>query len=327
MKRFLKVLGALAGGVVLVAVAAVVCVTQLLPNIPAPADLRVEVTPERVARGAYLANSVCVCMDCHSTRDWSQLSGPLKPGTLGMGGERFDQSMNFPGEFIASNITPHALKDWTDGEILRAITSGVSKDGRPLFPVMPYPAYGKMATEDIYSLIAYLRSLPPMPSSPALSKADPPVNVLMHLMPQPAQPGLVPAKSDTVAYGGYLTNAAGCAECHTKMEKGQPVGQPFAGGFEFAMPGGLLKSPNITPHAGTGIGSWTKEMFVERFKAFAPGRFPSTAVDAAKGEMQTVMPWTMYATMTEEDLGAIYDYLKSLPAVENTVERWVASAK
>lgn len=79
--------------------------------------------------------------------------------TLGAGGEKFDRTMNFPGEFYSKNITPFALKKWTDGGIYRAITSGVSKDGHPFFPVMPYPNYNQMATEDVYSLIAYLRSL------------------------------------------------------------------------------------------------------------------------------------------------------------------------
>lgn len=303
-------------------------VTQFLPSIPVPQDLRVEITPERVKRGEYLAHHVAACMDCHSTRDWSVYSGPLKPGTLGVGGERFDQTMNFPGSFVAPNLTPHALKDWTDGELYRAITCGVSKDGHPLFPIMPYPAYGKMATEDIHCIIAYLRSLPSIASSPAASKADPPVNVIMHLMPQPAQPATaIPSKTDTVAYGAYLVGAAACTECHTKSEKGKPVGQPFAGGFEFALPGATLRSANITPHPTSGIGAWTRPMFVERFKAFAADRYKPAPVDTTSGQMQTIMPWTMYAGMTEEDLGAIYDYLKTLPSVDSTIERWAPTRK
>lgn len=327
MKTLLKLFGWLVGLALLAVIGALVYVTQFLPKIPAQQELRVEITPERIARGEYLAHSVCVCMDCHSSRDWKVFSGPLLAGSLGIGGERFDQSMNFPGSFIAPNITPHHLKDWSDGELYRAITSGVSKDGHPLFPIMPYPSYGRMATEDIYSLMAYVRTLPELKSSPAASKADPPMNVIMHLIPQPAQPVSLPAKSDTVAYGAYLVNAAGCNECHTKMEKGKPVGQPFAGGFEFTMQSGILRSANITPHPTTGIGAWSKQQFIDRFKAFAKGSFKSTPVDPGKGEMQTVMPWTMYANMTVEDLGAIYDYLKTLPAVENTVERWVVAKK
>lgn len=327
MKKLLKFLVWLIVLALLCVAGAVFYVVKFLPNIPVQAELKVEVTPERVARGEYLAQHVCVCMDCHSTRDWTVYSGPPKAGTLGVGGERFDQKMNFPGSFVAPNITPHALKEWSDGELYRAITSGVSKDGHPLFPIMPYPAYGKMAVEDVHSLIAYLRSLPAVPSSPEASKADPPMNVIMHLIPQPAQPMAVPPKTDTASYGHYLASAAGCTECHTQMVKGKVVGQPFAGGFEFVMPGGVLRSPNITPHATTGIGGWTKQLFVDRFKAYAKDKFQPVPVDMAKGDMQTVMPWTMYAGMTDEDLGAIYDYLMALPAVENTVERWTPRVK
>ncbi|MGV3663447.1 MAG: c-type cytochrome [Prosthecobacter sp.] len=327
MKKVLKVFGFLIAAALVLVGGAVIYVTHFLPNIPAQADMKVEATPERIARGEYLANHVSVCMDCHSTRDWSVFSAPPKAGTLGIGGERFDQKMNFPGAFIAPNITPHALKNWSDGELYRAITSGVSKDGHPLFPIMPYPSYGKMATEDVHSIIAYLRSLPAVASQPEASKADPPVNVIMHLMPKPAQPVALPARSDTVAYGGYLANAAGCTECHTKMEKGKAVGQPYAGGFEFAMPGGMLRSPNITPHPITGIGAWTKQVFVDRFKAYGKDKFQPVPVDMAKGDMQTVMPWTMYAGMTDDDLGAIYEFLKTLPAVDNSVERWAGVKK
>jgi hypothetical protein len=323
MKKLLKIVGALVVVFVLLVTGLLAYVTKFLPNV-AVRELKVEVTPERVERGKYLANHVSACMDCHSTRDWAVFSAPLVEGTLGVGGEKFDQKQGFPGSFVAPNLTPHALASWSDGEIYRAITSGVSRDGRPLFPIMPYPAYRNMATEDVYSIIAYLRSLPPVVSSPETSKGDFPVSLIMHTMPQPAEPMEVPAKSDVVAYGAYLTQMAACSDCHTKMHKGKVVGEPFAGGFEFEMPGGVLKSMNITPHLTTGIGAWTKEQFVARFKAFAKENHVPVAVDMMKGDMQTVMPWTMYAEMTEEDLGAIYDYLKTLEPVENQVQAWTA---
>lgn len=328
MKRLLRILGILLAAVVLAAAGAVLYITRFLPDIPVPAGLKVALTPERVARGSYLANHVCACMDCHSTRDWKRFSGPLVEGTLGSGGELFDERMNFPGSFAAKNITPHALREWSDGEIHRAIASGVSRDGTPLFPVMPYPNYGKMARDDIESIIAYLRTLAPIKSSPPKSKAAFPVNIFLHLMPQPAQPATPPDPRDSVAHGAYLANAAGCAECHTRMEKGQRNGRPFAGGFAFAMPGGAtLRSTNITPHPVTGIGAWTKQQFLDRFKAFSRDKYTPPAVDSDKGAMQTVMPWMMYAGMTEQDLGAIYDYLRTVPAVDAQIERWTPAAK
>ena len=144
----------------------------------------------------------------------------------------------------------------------------------------------------------------------------------MHLMPQPAQPGKVPDEKDTVAYGAYLANAAGCIECHTKTEKGKRVGEPYAGGFVFNMPdGSVLRSPNITPDP-SGIGPKTKEQFIARFKAYDRSHYTPPVIDAKKGEMQTLMPWTMYATMNEKDLGAIYDHLRTIKPVVNVVDRW-----
>lgn len=327
MKRILKFLGILLLLAVLAVAGAIGYVTAALPDIDAPADLKVDLTPERIERGRYLANSVCVCMDCHSQRDWNLFSGPPTPGTTGAGGDKFDRSMNFPGEFYAKNITPFALKDWTDGEIYRAITSGVSKDGHPFFPVMPYPYYNKLATDDVHSIIAYLRSIEPVETKPyPASVIDFPVSVIMRTVPEPAAPLALPKPSDA-DYGAYVTNAAGCVECHTKMEKGKKIGEPFAGGFAFAFPNGsVVRSPNITPHPTDGIGAWDKDLFIARFKQYADSSYVPPTVNWEAGDFQTVMPWMMYASMTEEDLGAIYDYLRSVKPVAGRPEKWTPAA-
>jgi mono/diheme cytochrome c family protein len=323
MKRFARILGVLLLLLVLVVVGAVTYITQTLPNIDAPSDLKVDVTAARIERGAYLANSVCACMDCHSTRDWSKFSGPVVPGSLGAGGERFDESIGFPGTFISPNITPFALSDWSDGELYRAITSGVGRDGQPNFPVMPYLNYGTMDTEDIHSIIAYLRSLPAVESLPATSAPAFPMGIIMHTMPKPAMPGLRPDEADAVANGRYIANAAGCIDCHTRSEKGAKVGPDYAGGFEFRFPNGsLVRSPNITPSTEGGIGAWSREQFIARFRAAADSTYVPPTVDQARGDLQTVMPWMMYAGMSEQDLGALYDYLRTVPAVDGVVERW-----
>jgi mono/diheme cytochrome c family protein len=288
---------------------------------PAP-DLQVEITPERVERGRYLANHVAVCMDCHSTRDWGAFSGPLVAGTLGKGGELFTRDMGFPGDFYAPNLSPHHLNSWTDGEIYRAITSGVSKDGRPLFPVMPYPAFGQMAEEDIYAIIAYVRSLPVQENEVPVSTADFPFNLIIKTMPmRPSHASAIPEKSNQVAYGAYLFSAASCIDCHTPFEKGKyDMSLANAGGREFPMPTGTLRTPNITPHESTGIGQWTEEQFVARFKSYADSGY--TPPKIGPDDFQTIMPWTMYGGMEEDDLKAIYAYIRSLQPIENMVERF-----
>lgn len=322
MKKFVKVIGILLVTVVLVSIGGITYITQALPSIPVQKELHVELTPERLARGEYLANHVTVCMDCHSTRNWDKFSAPLVPGTLGKGGEVFDQTMNFPGRFVSKNITPFNLKGWSDGEIFRAITSGVSRDGHPFFPVMPYPNFNQLATEDVYSIIAYLRTLRPIESHTDDSKADFPLNIILHTIPQPAHAMALPAPSDPT-YGAYLVNACACQVCHTKTEKGKAVGEPFAGGFEFHFPNGAtVRSANITPDPKNGIGEWDKATFILKFKQYADSSYVPPAVDWKAQDFQTVMPWMMYSGLTEQDLGAIYNYLRTVPAVASKVQHW-----
>lgn len=289
----------------------------VLPQVGEPEEITIGYTPERYERGKYLANNVAVCIDCHSERDWSLFSGPLVPGTEGQGGEIFDQNMGFPGKFVARNITQFKLREWTDGEILRAITTGVSKDGKALFSIMPHANYGKMDREDIHSIITYIRTLPPIEKEVDPSVPDFPMNFILNTIPTKASFTPIPSKGDKVNYGRYLVNTASCFECHTKQEKGKFIGEHFAGGFEFKFPdGSILQSANITPHK-TGIGGWSKEDFISRFKLYSDSGFVVHKVNP--GEFQTPMPWTFYANMTEEDLGSIYDYLQTLKPVDQVV--------
>ena len=83
---------------ILLVIIVVSYVVLALPNVGKPEAITVAITPERVARGEYLANHVTVCTDCHSKRDWTVFAAPLVPGTLGGGGEKFDASVGFPGD-------------------------------------------------------------------------------------------------------------------------------------------------------------------------------------------------------------------------------------
>jgi hypothetical protein len=293
-----------------------------LPKVDPATDLKIELTPERIARGSYLANHVTVCMDCHSTRDWSKFTGPIKEGTLGMGGDKFDETMGFPGVYYAKNITPAGISRYTDGELFRVISTGVTKEGRAMFPVMPYPYYGKMDPEDIKSIIAYLRSLPAIRNEVPESKSNFPMNFIINTIPKNAEPQKIPSKSDKVSYGSYLVNAAGCIECHTQVEKGQIIKElMFSGGREFQFPdGSILRTANITPDQETGIGKWSEQEFIKKFKSYSDSAYVLPQI--APGEFNSVMPWTMYTGMKEEDLSAIYAYLRTIPAKKNTVVKF-----
>ena len=310
--------------IILIVIAGVVAYVEFaLPNVGSAEDLKVEITPERIANGEYLANHVAVCMDCHSTRDWSRFAAPVKPGTLGKGGEFFGEDAGFPGKFYSKNITPANLKNWTDGEIFRTITTGVDKNGNALFPVMPYKYYGKLDKQDVYDIIAYIRSLKPIENTNIVHSVDFPMNFILNTIPSKATYGTKPPKSDSIKYGAYLTNAAGCIECHTQVNKGQIIPKlAFSGGREFKMPNGILRSANITPDNTTGIGSWTENQFLLRFKAYTDSvNLPVLNAN----EVNTIMPWPMYCGMDSSDLKSIYRYLRTLKPIKNEVAHFTVT--
>jgi mono/diheme cytochrome c family protein len=324
MKKFFKIFGIILIVLVLVVAGLLTYVKTALPNVGEAEDIKIEYTQERIERGKYLANSVTVCMDCHSTRDWSKFSGPLIEGTFGKGGDRFDQSVGMPGVYYAANITPAGISRYTDGELFRVITTGVTKEGRAMFPLMPYPYYGKLDREDVYSIISYVRSLTPIENQVPVATSDFPMNFIINTIPKKAELSTRPDPTDELAYGAYMTNASGCIECHTRFEKGAIVREfAFGGGREFMFPdGSVVRSSNISPDPTTGIGKWTKENFIARFKAYADSSYvpPSTK----PGEFNSIMPWTMYAHMKTEDLEAIYTYIKTMKPIENKVTVFTA---
>jgi mono/diheme cytochrome c family protein len=114
---------------------------------------------DRLAYGAYLAGPLGHCVECHTPMgpDHRQQYATL----LGAGGMQFNGPW---GLSVAKNITSNpeqGLGKWTDGEIERAIRTGIDKDGHPLKPPMGYAYYSRISADDMAALIAWLRSLPP----------------------------------------------------------------------------------------------------------------------------------------------------------------------
>ncbi len=113
-----------------------------------------------VGRGAYLV-TIGHCMECHTA--WSRGVSDFKTG-LGRGGRMFPAPDGTPGA-TAANITSDptsGLGAWSDAEIGRAITHGMSRDGRPLKPPMAYTFYAALKPTDVADIIAYLRTVPPL---------------------------------------------------------------------------------------------------------------------------------------------------------------------
>jgi mono/diheme cytochrome c family protein len=297
------------------------------PSTRPPSTATVESTPERVARGEYLAWHVAVCVDCHSPRVRDRFSMPPKKGFELAGGDCYGEELGVPGTICMSNITPdkdYGVGQWTDGELIRAIREGVSRDGRALVPFMPYPSYRFMSDEDVNAIVAYLRTVKPV------SQKTPPndfgffVRHAFNMFPKPVEgPVQAPARTQSVEYGGYLVKMAGCHDCHTPRGATDfKEDEAYSGGVEFKLPGVMnVRAANITPDPETGIGRMTREQFISRFKSFADRE--AVTADPISPARQTMMPWPLYAGMTEEDLGAIYDYLRTVKPLQKKVVHFV----
>ncbi len=327
MKRWVRILALAILAIVVLAGAGIGYFLIRYPDADPVRALTVARTPERIERGRYLANHVTGCIDCHSERNLKYFAAPVVGGTEGKGGQRFDENiMDLPGVLYARNITPAGIGTMTDGQLFRVLTAGIDRDGNVLFPLMGYPSFNKLTDEDLYSIIAYIRTLPPIENAVPKSHINFPVNLLIRTVPAHHVSQPEPNRSNPYEYGKYLVNAAGCGDCHTPMKKGEPVkGMEFAGGAEFRFPVGTIRSANITPDEETGIGAWTKEFFVARFKEY--DKPDAKTIDPETMHAYTVMPWTLFAGMTEDDLGAIYTYLRTLPPVHHQVEHFSASAR
>jgi len=292
------------------------------PAMVPPAAIKVEMTEERLARGKYLFERVAVCGDCHSERDFTRFAGPVVPETEGSG-FIFPAELGFPGTVVSRNITPDketGIGNWTDGEIIRAIREGVSRDGRTLFPLMPYQGFRKMSDEDVYSVVAYMKTLKPVKKVQPPTRINFPVSMLIKSAPQPA--GNVPPvdRNDPLKYGEYLVTIGGCNGCHTPAEKGEPVpGKRLAGGMVFKTPVGTVVSANITPDPDTGIGKYSEQDFLNKFYQYR--KYVEQGPPKVGPESFTLMPWLLFCQMEEKDLKSIFAYLKSQPPVYNSVEK------
>ena len=124
----------------------------------------IQATPERLVRGRFLFNNVNHCADCHSRHDETRFGRPVIPDGNGAGA-LFPAGPDFPGVITSSNVTPDVetgIGSWTDGEKVRAIREGISRDGHALFPIMPYPDYSRLSDEDVKALVVYMNSLAPV---------------------------------------------------------------------------------------------------------------------------------------------------------------------
>jgi mono/diheme cytochrome c family protein len=315
MKKLGKILLIMVVVLVLLIVAAITLTIGwrpfLGPKARALTNRKFESTPARLARGDYLANAIG-CLFCHSEHDWEKTGWPIPPGRNADG--ELVPFLDLPGRVIASNLTPDpetGAGNWTDDQLARAIREGIGHDGRALFPMMPYQRFRHMSDEDLASVVVYLRSLPPVHHELPATKLIFPVKYLIRNAPQPVTaPVTAPDPSDRVAWGKYMATIAGCEDCHTPNDRGKDIpGMNFAGGMVVRTAWAQAAAANITPDA-SGISYYDEATFL---KAMRTGY-----VGARK--LSPIMPVTVYRNMTDDDLKAIFAYLRTVKPVKHRVD-------
>jgi mono/diheme cytochrome c family protein len=270
-------------------------------------------TPERLARGKYIAEGVSGCMECHTPHDWTSRGSAMAAGSLGSGEEM--PLKDLPGRIIAPNITPDietGAGAWTDDQLARAIREGVGHDGRALFNLMPYEHFREMSDEDVASVVVYLRSLPPVRHELPMTEMIFPVKYLIRNVPQPVNdPVPAPDFSTPLKRGTYMSKMAACSDCHTPMDDhGQKLGGlDWAGGQVMEGPFGRVATANITSDP-SGIPYYDEKMFIDMIHS---GTVRARALNP-------IMPFAFYSGMTDQDLSAIFAFVHQLPPVKHHVD-------
>ncbi len=315
-KIVVRVAIALVALVALAVLGLIVKFYALSPKSRPPQAMTAPSTPEAIARGKYLANHVAVCLACHSEIDESRPGDAIAEGRIGSGRDFGD--MPGPAHLRAKNLTPDketGIGAWSDGEIVRAMREGVSRDGRALFPQMPYLTYGHMlGDEDALAIVAYLRTLAPIKNDPGRTEVRFPVSMFVRAAPAPVETPAPPPPpaTDKLARGKWLLKVALCNECHDSVnERYEKIpGKALAGGMKFPIPGkGVAIAPNITSDKATGIGSYSDE---DLRRVFEEGKNKS-------GRSLYVMPWSHYKGLTSEDKDALFAALREVAPIANVV--------
>lgn len=271
-----------------------------------------EPTPARLERGRYLVENVADCFGCHSDVDWKNTGLP-RPGTEGGGGLVPDEQIPF--KVYAPNISPDpdtGAGTWTDEQFERALRQGIGRDDRPLFPFMPYFFFRNLSNEDLASIIVYIRSIPAVRNKVPRTEWPEDLKQIYEPLPPLTTPMPQPDFSNLVKRGEYLVTIAGCAGCHTPVdEKLMPLpGMEFAGGAPLHGPWGRVASANITPDP-SGISYYDEVFFLKTIRS---GRVGGVR------ELNHIMPWKHFRHMTDEDLKAIFAYLRTLKPVKHRVD-------
>jgi mono/diheme cytochrome c family protein len=258
-----------------------------------------------VERGAYLVNGIGGCNNCHTPRGPGgaldlQLDKRLSGST---------QTFQAPQYTVkGSNLTPDnetGLGQWSDGQIKVALTDGKGRDGRKLAPNMPSAVYGFLTLRDQDAIVAYLRSIPAVKNAVQKPEYKAPFDIT----PYPNIKDMSEADlADPIKRGQYLMGLGHCMVCHSKgtpPDKMDYVNGLGGGGRKFGAQQNVIAA-NLTTK---GVASWT----VAEFKrALTEG----VSRDGRKLNPPMVDFAQYYKTITDDDINAMFAYMKSLKPVD-----------
>lgn len=258
-----------------------------------------------VKRGEYLARAGD-CVACHTAPGGKPMAGGLPISTP-------------VGTIVSTNITPsrtHGIGDYTLGEFAAALRRGIRRDGKHLYPAMPYTAYALVTDDDVKALYAYfMQGVAPVDTSPRETKLPFPFNIrlsmaawnLLFLDNHPFE--TEGGKSAQWNRGAYLVRGlAHCGACHTPRNAlmAEKPSRELGGGDV-----GPWYAPNITSDVNSGVGGWSEQELVEYMaRGHAAGKAQASGpmVEAIDNSLRY---------LSEADLGAIAVYLKSVPPLRD----------
>lgn len=256
-----------------------------------------------IGRGAYLA-AAADCAACHrGAADAAPYAGGLA-------------IVSPLGKIIASNITPSisgGIGAYTEEDFRRALKDGIGRDGRPLYPAMPYTAYRKLTDDDVGALYAYfMNAVPPDDRRPPATRLDFPFSIRSSMRVWNAlfldDARAAKPLSPELARGRYLVDALGhCSACHSP--RNWLMAEDNRNGY---LSGGTVSgwyAPNITSDPESGIGSWTQAELVQYLRSGHAGNKAQAA-----GPMAEAVEYSL-RYLNEADLNAIAAWLKQTPAI------------
>ena len=270
-------------------------------------------SPKSIERGKKLTTMLCA--NCHLNRETGKLTGI----------KMTDAPPEF-GEIYSQNITQdktYGIGNWSDGELLYLLRTGVKKNGQYSPPYMA--KLPTMADEDLDAIISFLRSDNEMVKADATKDTPTKPSFLTKLLsriawkplPLPKAKIYVPDSSNTKELGRYLANNLECFSCHSADFKTNNFLIPessegyFGGGNKpLDMQGRIMLTANLTPDKETGIGNWTKEKFVKAVKYGIKENEPALSY-----------PMMPYSRLNDYEVEAIFEYLKTIPPIKNKIER------